>query len=188
MSMFMEQGIRTVRMEDIAREAGISKKTLYQLVPSKSALIAQIVQQRVQDEQRLIEALRKDQVDALEEMLAIARHITEMFRRVNPVMLDELRRYYPESWMAVNTLHRQHILDIIHGNLKDGQSQGFYRQDMDPAIIARLYVTKAMALIDTNLFPRASYVGSRLIDNHLKYHFHGILSPEGHTRLKNLNL
>jgi AcrR family transcriptional regulator len=46
--LFYQKGIRTVGVDAVAAEAGISKRSLYDTFPSKDALVAAYLRQRVQ--------------------------------------------------------------------------------------------------------------------------------------------
>ena len=67
----MKYGFKSVTMDDIARELGISKKTLYQFVDNKADLIQKVVCKFIDSEQETIDAIQKDSIDAIEEMLNI---------------------------------------------------------------------------------------------------------------------
>jgi TetR/AcrR family transcriptional regulator, cholesterol catabolism regulator len=184
--LFMRYGLKSVSMDDVAAEAGISKKTLYQLVPSKGELIDRIIESHVCSETDMIEELRANAVDALEEMLAISDMITETLGQMSPALLFDLRKYYRKSWEKINNLQRGHIYEVVHSNLESGIRQGLYRPDLDTAVVAILYVQKSLALIDDTVFPAASFAREALVRSHILYHLHGILSKNGRARLKTL--
>jgi TetR/AcrR family transcriptional regulator, cholesterol catabolism regulator len=184
--LFMRFGLKSVSMDDVAEEAGISKKTLYQIVPSKAELIDRIIDSYVCAETELIREMQENAVDSLGEMLAISDMITETLGQMSPALLFDLRKYYRKSWEKINTLQRGHIYEVVHHNLESGIRQGLYRGDMDTTVIARLYVQKSLSLIDDEIFPITDFDRGALVRNHILYHLHGILSEAGRARLKTL--
>lgn len=177
--LFLRYGLRSITMDDIARELGISKKTLYQFVDNKADLIRQVLMQFIEDEKRVIQEIAKQSGNAIEEMMRIGRHITQVFRKLTPTTLFDLQKYYPESWQMVRALNQEHIYLVIKNNLEKGVREGLYRDNFNPDIIARLYVGKTHYLIDEDIFPSREYDRSELYSEFIMYHMHGILSDTG---------
>lgn len=83
-SLFFRFGVKSVTMDDVANELGISKKTLYQVVPTKADLIDQIVDNHIRAEVAMIEDQRAQAVNAIDEMLAVSRMVGDTLRRMTP--------------------------------------------------------------------------------------------------------
>ena len=177
--LFLRYGIRSITMDDIARELGISKKTLYQFVDNKAELIQKVLLQFIEDEQRTIREITQQSSNAIEEMLNIGRYITQVLRRLTPTTLFDLQKYYPESWQMVYMLNQEYIYNVIKSNLERGIQQGFYRPNLHIDIISRLYVGKTNYLIDEDIFPLREYDRGELYREFILYHIHGILSEKG---------
>lgn len=60
-----------------------------------------------------------------------------------------------------------------------GMQQGVYRQDMNPNVVAKLYVAKTSCVADEELFPMKDYNMENLFREFIIYHIHGIASPKG---------
>ena len=86
-SLFFRFGVKSVTMDDVANELGISKKTLYQVVPTKADLIDQIVDNHIRAEVAMIEDQRAQAVNAIDEMLAVSRMVGDTLRRMTPLLL-----------------------------------------------------------------------------------------------------
>lgn len=184
--LFLRYGLKSVSMDDVASEAGISKKTLYQVVASKAELIDRIIESHICTETETIQSLRENTTNALEEMLAISEMVAETLAQMSPALLFDLRKYYRKTWEKINTLQKEHIYQVIHHNLEAGKRQGLYRPDLDASVIARLYVLKSLALIDEEVFPGQSFDRAQLLRNHVGYHLHGILTEQGLQQWKTL--
>ncbi len=178
-SLFMRYGIRSVTMDDIAREMGISKKTLYQVVENKSDLIEQIFQCHIEEEKSDIDQICQEAGDAVEEMLRIADYVLRKLREMPPAAVYDLRKYYRGTWKQVEALHQRYIYQLIRDNLERGMAQGVYRSTLNPDIIAKLYVGKASLVTDEETFPLSDYNIAELFQQYIDYHIHGITSPKG---------
>ena len=177
--LFMRYGIKSVSMDDLARELGISKKTLYQYVENKADLIQQIFQEKIELEKQIMKEIRLSSVDAIDEILKIARYVTEELRQISPTTMYDLQKYYREVWKEMEALHKRHVYMLIRDNLERGVKQGFYRENMNPDIVAKLYVGKTSLVVDEDLFPTRDYDKSELFKEYIRYHINGVASPKG---------
>ena len=182
--LFMRYGIRSVTMDDIARELGMSKKTLYQHVPNKTDLIERIIEQHIQQEKACIREFSETARDAIDEILMIARYVIQMLRQMKPTTMFDLKKYYRAIWDKMDRFHSLHTYDVIRRNIERGVAQGYYREQVDADIIAKLYVGKTMFMTDEAMFPMRTYDRDRLFLEFIHYHLRGILSEKGLRQLK----
>lgn len=180
----MRYGIKSVTMDDIARELGMSKKTLYQYVENKTDLIEQIFHQHIEEEKKVIECIRSSSADAVDEILKIARYVVEQLRDLSPNTVYDLQKYYPKTWKQMDALHQRHVYAIIKENLERGIRQGAYRSNLNPDIIAKLHVGKTSLVADEEMFPAREYDIKTLYWEYINYHIHGVASIEGQHLLE----
>lgn len=178
-SLFMRYGIKSVTMDDISRELGISKKTLYQHVSNKADLITQIFGCRFEDEKEEVAQIHREATDAIDEILRIAKKVIRDLRNMSPAALYDLKKYYVAEWQAFEAHHQQFIYQQLRRNIETGQEQGLYRSDINPDIIAKLYVAKTSLVADEDLFPLSDYNLEELFRQYMKYHIYGIASAKG---------
>ena len=98
--LFFRYGIRSVSMDDIARELGISKKTLYQWVENKEDLLQRVVEHRHCQEEADMERLRSEARDAMDALIRMGRYGAKAFAEVSPNFLYDVQKYYPSSSSA----------------------------------------------------------------------------------------
>jgi AcrR family transcriptional regulator len=177
--LFMRYGIKSISMDDIAKELGMSKKTLYQFVENKSDLIEQIFRQKIECEKEAMADIRRQSSDAIEEILKIGKYVIEELRQLSPTTVFDLQKYYRITWKQMDALHQRHVYAIIRENIEWGMQQGLYRGDMNPDIIAKLYVGKTSLVADEDAFPLKEYPLEELFKEYIYYHIHGIASPKG---------
>ena len=183
-ALFMRYGIKSVTMDDIAKELGISKKTLYQHVRNKADLIEQIAQQHLCEEEEVMTHIRSTSSDALEEMLRIGKYVVDKLQAVSHTALYDLRKYYSSTWKQMETQMKQQVYSIISENLERGIRQGIYRAELKPDIIARLYIGKSLLIADDDWFDPETYSVASLQAVFINYHMHGILSAKGRQLLE----
>lgn len=157
---FYTHGFRRVTMSDIARELGISKKTLYTVIPDKQTLVALCVEAVTDRIAPQVARIVANPGRSADRFLAITRIVAELPRLVSPLMLSDLQKDYPELWSEVEA-HRRLMLQGLEDALTEGQSEGEVRQEIDP----KAFVRMVTAVIDKTLSPEAMARGEYTIDD-----------------------
>ena len=177
--LFLRYGLKSVTMDDLARQLGVSKKTLYQFVDNKADLVEQIMHLHIAAEKALMEEVRENSGDAVEEMIKIARYVIQQLRKLSPTVMYDLQKYYQNIWQLIQNLHQVHIHSLIKDNIERGMQQGVYRADINADIIAKIYVLGTLAVVDEAAFPQKNYRKEQLFIEFIKYHLQGITSEKG---------
>lgn len=175
----MRFGIKSVTMDDIARELGVSKKTLYQHFSNKADLIQQVVYLYIQQETEAMSSIRIHSENAVHEIMQIVQHVVALLRNMSPTVVYDLQKYYRESWLLLDSLHQKHVYRIIRENLEWGIRDELYRNEINSDIVAKLYVGKTVMAVNEDLFPSNVYNRSELMRTLISYHLHGVVSDKG---------
>jgi AcrR family transcriptional regulator len=98
--MFVEQGIKAVRMDDIAQELSISKRTLYELFSDKEELIYQSIRYYLEwsRERRLQHITNID--NPLEVMVVNLRDMIDASPLAGRIRRN-MRRFYPSIYKRI---------------------------------------------------------------------------------------
>jgi len=82
--LFMKYGVKSVTMDDIAKELGISKKTLYKYFKDKDGIVSTLMKMDINGEKELLLSLTKTSKNAIEETYAFSKVLIEKLKSVNP--------------------------------------------------------------------------------------------------------
>lgn len=181
--LFFRLGIRNLTMDDVARELGISKKTLYLHVENKDDLVKKVVQMSIEEDKAAHETILAEAKNAIDEMLGVARHILVQVRKVKPSLMFELQRHYPDAWAMMDDFHTQNIKIWTKKNIERGISEGNYRPDLNPEIVASLYVAASANICNEQFFPHGKFAFEELIRQFMAYHLAGLCSLKGQKLL-----
>ncbi len=181
--LFMNLGVRSVSMDDLAQKLGISKKTIYASVETKEDLILQVIGNFLKLEESNIRKITTASSDAIDEIISINRHILSYLRVMKPSLIFDLKKYYPECWDMIENTHLRFIREVIEQNILRGQQEGLYRKDISPMVISKLFITKSLLIIDEKEFSLINNDLYELIMQLEKYHLYGIVSPTGQKQL-----
>lgn len=184
--LFMRYGIRSVSMDDIVRELGASKKTLYQIVENKSDLVREIFVARAARDRQVIEQLRLQNGSAIERLATVARFMIQQLRMISPALRYDLEKYYQPLHQEMEQLHFRFFLTFVEENLELGIKQGLYRANLDAPITARLFLGMANQIGHHDLFPVETFSLDMLVRELFNYHLHSVVSPQGLLELNAL--
>lgn len=177
--LFRERGFKQVTMDDIARELGMSKKTVYKYFDNKKQLILTNISRQIEQEKNQLCELKDSSIDAIEELVQLIKHIMKMFDQTNPGLFDELRRFYPGSFKVMIGFMKDHMYQRIYKNIERGKNEGIYRSEVDSDILAKMYVAKVRSIMDEEWFPKKDYDKKNLLKVFIEYHIRGIANDKG---------
>ena len=133
--LFQAQGVKQVRMDDVARELSVSKKTLYELFADKEELLLEVVKVISMGFHQNIKEIICSSANVLEQIFMLYKRVIEHCREVNPLFFIELMRY-PQVQTFFEQVHVQHA-DRIKEWLMMGVKQGLLRDDVNYEVFLR---------------------------------------------------
>ena len=178
-ALFKRRGIRAVTMDDIARELGMSKKTVYQYFKNKAEIVQAVCNDHFNEERCILEEILEKAHDPVEEMLLILQAMEKTFKEFPTVMIYEVQRYYPNAWNLFDGFKHDFILQSIRQNLNEGVKLGLYRQDMDLELVARLRLTEIEMIMNPEVFPPRENDIQKLQMELFKIFLHGVVTMRG---------
>jgi TetR/AcrR family transcriptional regulator, cholesterol catabolism regulator len=177
--LYMKYGIKSITMDDVAVELGISKKTLYQYVTDKDDLVGKFIDNEIILKQEEICKCFKVGFNAIEELFEISAYMNRLMKDQNPATEHDLKKYYPHHFnRAVNT-RRERIFSYILTNLKKGKTEGLYRSELNEEVIAKFYLSRVESIHLNNLFTVEEFTSAKLFMELLIYHIRGIATEKG---------
>ncbi len=170
-------------MDDLAREAGVSKKTIYQVYKDKSELVNQLVDDLVCGQSMLFKTSETAARDAVEEVLLKMEATLETWAPVSQSFFLELERSFPDAWQKLVQHKQKVMLPGIVSNLQRGISEGLYRSDLDVAFIANLSLHQHESVLQTNSFTHAGSSTNQVFSALTHFFLQGICSQKGKQQL-----
>lgn len=177
--LFMRYGVKSVTMDDVARELGISKKTLYLYFSNKNDLVNKVTEFHFVQENQAMCALSGQSKNAIDEMLNMSRWISTQMTGINPVLIYDLRKHHPEASQLFVSHRNTEIYQSIYNNIKRGIAEGLYREDLHVEIITRSYIGRMEVVIDPEIFPPGSFSFQEIHREFILYHLRGVASKKG---------
>ena len=179
LELYMRMGVKSVNMDEVATNLGISKKTLYVYFDNKQDLVNHCFQKHYDLVSEMINTSAAQFENAIDELFAIDESCSIIMKQINPYLLGELKRYYPNTWALIEQLKQKVLFNIMKKNLNKGIKQEIYRKEIDVDIIAKLMINRIDTLINEEVFPLTQYDFRKLLTEIRIYHLRGIATIKG---------
>lgn len=138
--LFMQYGLRSVSMDDIATALGMSKKTIYLYYADKDALVDVVVNGIIEHNQSCCEFDRKSADNAIHEVFLAMQFMMEIFRSMNASLLFDMQKYHPHAFEQFSRHKNNYLVGVIKDNLARGVQEELYRPDIKIDILTRFRV------------------------------------------------
>ncbi len=177
--LFMQYGVRSVTMDDIASYLSVSKKTIYQYFKDKDEVVTLTTNFLINKDKQEFEGIHNQAENAIEELYMVSKCLRRMVDDINPSLLFDLQKYHHSAWQVYLEYKEKFIFDMVVDNLRKGIADGHFRDDIDTLTLARLRVEEVQLSFDNKIFPRDKY-DFRQVQMQLFNHFvYGIVTEEG---------
>lgn len=177
--LFLNLGFKSVTMDDIANEMGISKKTIYVHFENKTKLVEATTLEMFQLISCGIQGICQLQNDPIEEIYDIKKLVMEHLKDEKSSPHYQLQKYYPKIFNSLKSKQYDIMQTCVVDNLNRGISLGLYRDSIEPEFISKIYFTCMMSLKDKELFPLNNFSMQSLMNHYLEYHLRGICTEKG---------
>ncbi len=154
MKAFRTQGVRRVRMDDIAEELSISKRTVYEIFGTKERLVYECVVKYKEDESSKLSELAAHCLNVMEILLIIYKRRIENTKRTNILFYLDLRRY--SSVMQLLKERNERNRELCQRFIKRGIEEGYFRPSLDAQLTSLVFDALGRYLMDNHLYERYS--------------------------------
>ena len=176
---FFAYGYSALTMDELAAELGLSKKTLYVHVPSKDALVSEILRAFIGEVRASAEALFGD--DSLSFTVKLHRFSETMVKRlqINPHIFRDLQRSAPHLYRQMEELRHKNIPHIFGLLLRQGQATGMVRADVDSEFAVEFWRPAIQSLMHPDTLERLKLHPDQMFTKAINLFFGGLLTPAG---------
>ncbi len=166
-------------MDDIARELGMSKKTIYLFVKNKADLLEKGFSKFQQDFVASIQQICNSNLNAIDELLEVSKLVNLEFKKYIPSNVYDLQKYYPEIFKNHIKEEKQFTYNMIKENLEKGIQQGLYREEQDIELVASLYIQKVESIHDDEFLNQTCMPMEKIFEVMFEHHIRGISNQQG---------
>jgi AcrR family transcriptional regulator len=184
--LFLNLGFKSVTMDDLANEMGISKKTIYTHFENKTQLIEACTLHVFEFISCGIDQISSLKKNPIEELYEIKKFVMQHLKDERSSPQYQLQKYYPKIFDTLKKRQFEVMKDCVVENVKKGIDLGIYRENLNIDFVARIYFSGVTSIKDHTLFPDDLFPRTALMDDYLEYHLRGIVTPKGRNILNEL--
>ena len=179
---FFSNGFRSVTMDDLANELGISKKTLYAHFPGKIDMLEAVLADKfasVESALREVTRAHPDNFPAtLHGLLSNARR---ELGEIKPPFVRDIRQKAPQVFKVVER-RRAALIERYFGKLfVEGQRAGMVRKDVPARLIIEILLAMVQAIMNPAKMEELGMVPKEGFAGIIKIVLEGALTSKGRT-------
>lgn len=176
---FARFGVRSITMEDLARQVGISKKTIYQEFENKKDLVKAVFARILEEDRQHLAFIAEQGDRVIEHLVLTSKMMRERLTSINPLVILEVQKYFPEAWKLFESFKEDTIHRDLVKVLEKGKELGYFRKEIDSRILAKVRITQITSAFDPKNFADVEY---NLVEEQmviLDHFLHGIFTEKG---------
>jgi TetR/AcrR family transcriptional regulator, cholesterol catabolism regulator len=178
--LVMQYGIRSVSMDDIANNLGMSKKTIYQYFKDKDELVEAVVEEVITSNQYACKEDIDKSENAVHEIFLVMEMMAEMFKTMNPSILHDMQKYHPVAFSKFKKHKNEFLYNVCTQNMLRGIEEELYRPEMAVDILCR-YRVETMFIPFNPEFQQSLKHSLAKIEEEILMHFlFGLVSQKGY--------
>jgi AcrR family transcriptional regulator len=182
--LFKKFGIKSITMDDISAELGMSKKTLYQHVLDKAELVEKVVQNNFMDIRTKVKALFNEDMDTILQFIRFNKLIVESLKIYSSAEEYDLHKYYCNLYMQIRTQYFDLFKEYTDRNITEGKKNGIYRSDINTDVITKLHVSRIEQAPHSEIFSLEEYTSPGFTREMCLANLKGIVSEKGQALLE----
>ena len=178
--LVMQYGIRSVSMDDIAANLGMSKKTIYQCFKDKDELVEAVVDDIIDTNQYACKADIERSENAVHEIFLVMDMMAEMFKSMNPSILFDMQKYHPAAFLKFQKHRNDYIYNVCRQNLERGIAEELYRPEISVDILARYRVETMLTAFNPEFQRSVKQSLLKIEEEIITHYLFGLVSLKGY--------
>ena len=182
--LYNRYGIRSVSMDDIAAQLGMSKKTLYQYYTDKDDLVTAVFTSVMEHNKVQCVHNRKLSENAVHEVFLAFEMVREMFSNMNPSLLFDMEKYHPSCFRKFQEYKNGFMYQMIRSNIERGIKEELYRSEIDVDVLTRYRIHSIMLAFNSEVFPNNRTNILHIEEQLLEHFLFGLATTKGQKMIQ----
>lgn len=177
--LFIRSGIKNITMDDIARNMGISKRTIYENFRDKDDLIKAVMLNHKNEQNLKIKSILATSSNVLDAIFKVMHDVMSRINQINPSFFTDLKKYHHRTCEELMPRQENELMKMLDGLINRGISDGIFREDIHVGIVTRTLNLQFKAISDEQLFPTGEFSKSEIFSAIIVNFARGIATPKG---------
>jgi AcrR family transcriptional regulator len=177
--LFKTYGIKSVTMDSLATQLGISKRTIYEVFSDKDELLIGVLKWMTERQKELVKKFLEESENAIVAIFKLLEINLNHFQDMSPAFQADIKKYHHEVLMKKADKcempdYRNNIQLI-----EKGISENFFRKDINPDLVNRCLYSMVRSIMDQDLYPFEQFSRREVVKNGFINYLRGISTFEG---------
>ena len=178
LDLMMRIGPQSVTMDMVARDCGISKRTLYETFPNKHNLISDVIKYNQQQANEVFTQIFEQSANSFEALMKVYTTAREFIQKTSPAFTTDIKRLYPEVFDEYKAQELDHILSLAK-IIKRAKEEGLALPGIKCKIAAFLFNNNMKNLHHMQDFPFPEYSAAEIFDGAFLNFMRGMATTKG---------
>jgi AcrR family transcriptional regulator len=177
--LFKTYGIKSVTMDSLANQFGMSKRTIYEIFADKDELLMAVLTRMNQQQKEMIRKVlgeSENSIIAIFRMLEINR---DNFQSMSPAFLADLKKYHHEVLMKKADKSEMPDYRNHQEIIENGITEGLFRPEINPDLANRCLFNLGSSIMNNDLYPYEQFSRRDVIKNIFLNYLRGISTQKG---------
>ena len=179
-ALYSKYGIKSISVDDVAFMLGISKKTLYEIIENKNALIQKVVEANLDKFYDRVTQTTENDDDVFRRLSQTYLSIIKEIKKVNPSYIHDLKKYHNNQYKKIIDFRDNKLYQIVADCIQKGISSGIFRTDLDLKYIYFNQMYKVSILTLDSAFECPESLSVQVVYKLILNDIRGITTLKGH--------
>ena len=178
LDLMMRIGPQSVTMDMVARDCGISKRTLYETFPNKHNLISDVIKYNQQQSNAKFTQIFEQASNSFDALMGVYTVAREFIRKTSPAFVADIKRLYPEVFEQYQAQEIDHILSLAK-IIRRAKDEGLALPGIKCKIAAFIFTNNMKNLHHMQDFPFPEYSAAEIFDGAFLNFMRGMATTKG---------
>jgi AcrR family transcriptional regulator len=178
--LYRRYGIKSVTMDEIASQLGVSKKTIYHSFSDKNELVDAVIVDMINYNRECCQSDRKRSENAIHEVYLAIEMLQVMFDNMNPSILHDIERNYPATFAKFKEYKYNFLFEKFRENIEWGKKEELYRPEVNTDVVAKIRLETMLLPFNEELFPKNKFSLITVQQQLIEYFLFGVASIKGY--------
>lgn len=177
--LFRTYGIRSVTMDMLANQMGISKRTIYEVFQDKDELLQGVLKWMTEKQREVSSRILNESENVIEAIFKMLDLMKDHFQNMSPAFLMDIRKYRRYAFRNMDEKTDIPFIRINEDIVNKGIKEGIFRDDIDVQLINMCLQEVSRMSNDNDLLKPDDLIRKDVIRNVYINYLRGISTPKG---------
>ncbi|MEO6949907.1 MAG: TetR/AcrR family transcriptional regulator [Ginsengibacter sp.] len=178
--LFRRYGVKSITMDEIASQLGVSKKTIYQSFADKNQLVDEVIVNMLDLNRSYCMHSMNAADNAVHEVFLTMESMEKLFMNMNPAFVFDIERGNPLTYKKFLDFKYDFIFTIMKKNIIRGKKEELYRENLNENLIAKFRLETMMLPFNEEAFPRDEFPLIAMHQELIEYNLFGMVTLKGY--------